>query len=253
MVRPDDHHHALRRANAFHLGQSPLAAMRWLRGEHRAGDDELGRSIGHRKRIEKPGDDANACRLMSARPVRCDASEFLSQDFAQWANWLDGGQLVAAAYELEGETAAASADLDDALHAIGEPSDNRGMQPLGRYKAVVELGFKTIEELPGKTRVALGIGRAVDQQMTTVVDRDGRQVLRRISLEQRARPDPVNRPHCTRPSSSPFRTPGRCGGNSHSGAVAADPRTRWRDFPRSESGRAARECRYSSCDDRPAR
>src|SRR6267143_794213 len=253
MVRPDDHHHALPRANAFHLRQSSVATMRWLRGEHGARNDEFSRSTGHRKRIEEPADEAHLCRLMTARRAISDVTlQFYGEDFAQWGSWLNSGQLIAAADELKGQAPATGADLDDTVHAIREPSDDGGMQALGRNKAVVELGFKSIEELPGETRVALGIGRAVDQQMTTVVCRDGRQVLPRISLEQRARADSINCPHCTRPNFSPFRTPGRCGGNPLADSVATDARTQPRDFRRSESGRAARGYRYSSCDGQPA-
>jgi len=58
--------------------------------------------------------------------------------------------IIASAYQLEGEPPAAGADLDDALHTIREPSNNGGMQALGRNKAVIKLGFKRIEELPGE-------------------------------------------------------------------------------------------------------
>src|ERR1700730_1669273 len=114
MVRPDDYHHALRCANAFHLSQSPASAMRLLRGEHGARNDEFSRSIGHRKRIKEPADDANRCRLMTARRSKRDVMlEFPSQDFAQRGSWFNGCQLIAAAHELKGQAPATGADLDD--------------------------------------------------------------------------------------------------------------------------------------------
>src|ERR1700736_84907 len=254
MVRPDDYHHALRCANAFHLSQSPASAMRLLRGEHGTRNDEFSRSIGHRKRIKEPGDDANLCQLMTARRTNGKVTfEFPGQDFAQWGSWFNGRQLIAAAQELKGQAPATGADFDDSFHVIREPPEDIRMQTLGDHQAVVELGFKAVEQLPGETWIALWVGPVFDEQSTTLIGRDSRHVFPRISLEQPTRADPISRPHCTRPSSSPFRTPGRSGGNSQADAVATDARTQPRDFPRSESGRATRECRYSSCDDRPAR
>src|SRR5260370_29902501 len=116
MVRPDDDHHALRRANAFHLSQSPVAAMRWLRGEDGARDDESSRSIGHWKRINEPPDDANLCQSMTARRTNGEVTlQFPGQDFAQWASWFNGGQLIAAAHEVKCQTPATGADLDDSF------------------------------------------------------------------------------------------------------------------------------------------
>src|ERR1700674_918230 len=254
MVRPDDYHHALRRANAFHLSQSPATAMRLLRGEHGAGNDELRRSIGHRKRIKESGDDPNLCQLMTARPTNGKVTlEFPGQDFTQWGRGFNGRQVIAAAQELKGQAPATGADLDDSFHVTREPLEDIRMQTLSDGQAVVKLGFQAVEQLPGEAGIALWVGPVFDRQSTTLIRRDSRNVFPRISLEQPTRADPISRPHCTRPSSSPFRTPGRCGGNSQADAVAADPRTRRRDFPRSECGRATTGCRYSGCDDRPAR
>src|ERR1700738_1624630 len=254
MVRPDDYHHALRCANAFHLSQSPATAMRLLRGEHGAGNDELSRSIGHRKRIKEPGDDANLCQLMTARPTNGKLTlEFPGQDFAQWGRGFNGRQLIDAAQELKGQAPAPGAALDDSFHVTREPLEDIRMQTLRDDQAVVKLGFQAVEQLPGETGIAAWVGLVVDRQSTTLIRRDRHNVFPRISLEQPTRADPISRPHCTRPSSSPFRTPGRSGGNSQADVVATDARTQPRDFRRSESGRAAKECRYSSCDDRPAR
>src|SRR2546426_12816116 len=109
------------------------------------------------------------------------------------------------------------------------------MQTLCDDQAVVELGFQAIEQLPGETGIALWVDLVFDQQATTLLGRERRHVLPGISLEQGAGADPISCPHCTRPSSSPFRRPGRCGGNPRADAVATDARTQARDFPRSES------------------
>src|ERR1700693_4741575 len=112
MVRPDVSPHALRRANSLHLSQSPAAAMRLLRGEHGARNDEFSRSIGHRKRIKEPGDDANLCQLITARRTNGKMTlEFPGQDFAQRGSWFNGRQLIAAAQELKGQPPATRADL----------------------------------------------------------------------------------------------------------------------------------------------
>src|SRR3984893_9378564 len=254
MVRPDDYHHALRPANAFHFSQSPAAAMRLLRGEDGARNDEFSRSIGRRKRIKEPSNDANLCQLMTARRTNGKVTlEFPGQDFAQWGSWFNGRQLIAAAQELKAQAPATGAALDDSFHVIREPLEDIWMQTLRDDQAVVKLGFQAVEQLPGETGIALWVGPVFDRESTTLIRRDSRNVFRRISLEQPTGADPISRPHCTRPSSSPFRTPGRCGGNSQADAAAADPRTRRRDFPRSECGRATTGCRYSGCDDRPAR
>src|ERR1700737_3315536 len=224
MVRPDDYHHALRRANAFHLSQSPAAAMRLLRGEHGARNDEFNRSIGHRKRIKEPGDDANLCQLMTARRSNGKVTlEFPGQDFAQWGSWFNGRQLIAAAQELKGQTPATGADLDDSFHVVREPLEDIWMQTLRDDQAVVKLGFQAVEQLPGETGIAVWVGPVVDRESTTLVRRDRRNVVPRISLEQPTGADPSSRPHSPRPTSSPFRTPGRWGGNSQAAAAPPHP------------------------------
>src|SRR6202521_1049283 len=151
MVRPDDDHHALRRANAFHLSESPAAAMRLLRGEHGTGNDEFSRSIGHGKRIKEPADDPNLCQLMTARRTNGKVTlEFPGEDFAQWGGRFNGRQLIAAAQELKGQAPATGADLDDSFHVTREPLEDIRMQTLSDDQAVVKLGCQAVEQLPGE-------------------------------------------------------------------------------------------------------
>src|SRR6202140_5887593 len=254
MVRPDDHHHAPGRTGPLHFRESPVTAVRWLRGEHGACDDELGRLVGDRKRIKEPVDDTNLCRLLTTRRHRSEATlEFPGEELAQWRGWFNRGQLVTTADEVEGQPSAPGADLDDSFHVIRQPLQDIRMQALSHDETVVKFGLQAVEQRPGEVGIALRVGAVFDQQSTTIIGRDRRNVFARISLEQLTRADPISRPHCTRPSFSPFRTPEWYGGNSRADAVAADPKTQPRDFPRSESGRATRGCRYSGCGDRPAR
>src|ERR1700726_1677376 len=254
MVRPDDHHQAPGRTGPLHFREAAVTAGRRLGGEYGACDDELGRLVGDRKRIEEPVDDANLCRLLTARRHRSEAMlEFPGEEFAQWGGGVNRGQLVTAADEVEGPPPAAGAAPDDSFHVIREPLQDIRMQALSHDETVVKLGLQAVEQLPGEVSIALRVGAVFDQQSTTITGRDRRHVFRRIPLEQLARANPISRPHCTRPSSSPFRTPEWYGGNSRTDAVAADPKTQPRDFPRSESGRATTGCRYSGCGDRPAR
>jgi hypothetical protein len=152
--------------------------MRLFRGENGARDDEFSRSIGHRKFIKEPRDDANLCQLMTARRTISDLTlQFPGQDFAEWGGWFNGGQLIAAAHELKCQTPATGADLDDSFHVIREPLENLGMQAFCDDQAVVEFRFQAVEQLPGETGIALWVGLVFDQQSTTLIGRDSRNVF----------------------------------------------------------------------------
>jgi hypothetical protein len=118
------------------------------------------------------------CRLMTARRTNSEVTlQFPGQDFAQWGSGFNGGQLIAAAHEVKRQAPATGADLDDSLHVIREPSEDIRMQTLCDDQTVVELGFQAVEQLPGEAGIALWVGPVFDQQSTTLIGRDSRNVF----------------------------------------------------------------------------
>jgi hypothetical protein len=115
---------------------------------------------------------------MTARRTNSEVTlQFPGQDFAQWGSGFNGGQLIAAAHEVKRQAPATGADLDDSLHVIREPSEDIRMQTLCDDQAVVELGFQAVEQLPGEAGIALWVGPVFDQQSTTLIGRDSRNVF----------------------------------------------------------------------------
>ena len=56
------------------------------------------------------------------------------------------------------------------------------MQALGGDEPVVELGFESIEQLPGEAAVRAGISEVIDTEMKPLLGRENLEILPRISL-----------------------------------------------------------------------
>src|SRR5207248_4055764 len=80
------------------------------------------------------------------------------QPFSQRGGRLDGGQLVAASDELEGEPPGSGGHLDDAGHVRREPFEDARVKVLGGNQPLVQVGLEAVEELPGQRGVALWVG-----------------------------------------------------------------------------------------------
>ena len=95
--------------------------MGGLRRERGAGDHQLGRLVREGKGIKESADD----------PGVWHRGQLGAQPFSQRSGRLDGGQLVAASDQLEGEPPGSGAHLDDAGHVRGEPFQDAGVKMLG--------------------------------------------------------------------------------------------------------------------------
>src|ERR1700730_7145967 len=112
LVRPDDHHHAARRADALHLRKPPLAAVGGLGRQGGAGGDQLGRTVGGGEGIGEPADDADAPTLPSPRGGGYWGAEVVTKTFPQRLSRLDSGEGVAATDQVAGEASGSRAGTD---------------------------------------------------------------------------------------------------------------------------------------------